>query len=113
MKLANPTAFTPFMQDDIVVRSARRNETNDSVKVRAYVTQGNPYALAVGLAAAAEQWSVAFEEKEWISPIEIVAGMSIDADKIANKFPRLTIQSVYHNGGLIIFLCSGRERGVL
>ena len=101
------------MNDDAVIRSAKRDGINDCLKVRAYVTQGNPYALGVGLAAASEQWSVAFPESDWVSSIELTTGIIVDADKLTNKFPRLTVQHVYHNGGLIILLCSGNERGVL
>lgn len=112
MQLANPVAFTPFLSSTVVVRLMRRAGVGDTLKLNASVVAGDPYQVTSGDAAACSQYSVSIKTSDIVSPSAIVQGSVIDADPIANAWPKLTVQRVYSLGGMTILNCSANERGV-
>ena len=109
MQLAFPSAFKPFMTDEIVLLSMRPGET-ETFRLSATVVAGNPVEGSSGEAAACSQYSVSVAAADLAAAKSIVQGSRISADP-GGRWPELTVQRVYSQAGLIHFDCSANERG--
>ena len=111
MKLEFPAAFAPLMDSTVVVKINAGQSSADTLSIKACVRAGNPNGATVGSSGDGEQWTVTFQETSWKSPRQPSRGTIIDADAMAHRWPRLTVQRVFRLGGLITFECSGNEKG--
>jgi len=107
MRLDCPSAFLPFMRDEITVHVSRDGE-EVAVRVKACVSDPD---TSTGVALAPSGWNtgVAFRSEDWPEREIPSVGSTIDADTANGRWPVLTVAKAWRQGGLVFLSCTGAE----
>lgn len=107
MRLDNPSAFLPFMRDEITIRVTHDAE-EVAVRVKACVSDPDTSA---GVALAPTGWNtgVAFRAEDWPEREIPSVGSTIDPDTANRRWPRLTVAKAWRQAGLVFLSCSAEE----
>ena len=107
MRLDCPSAFLPFMRDEITVHVSRDGE-EVAVRVKACVSDPD---TSTGVALAPSGWNtgVAFRSEDWPEREIPSVGSTIEPDTANGRWPRLTVAKAWRQAGLVFLSCTGAE----
>jgi len=108
-------AFRPLAKETVTFRlsgETRAEPVDGGAKCRALVRLVNANAENVGSMKAGEHWVVRFVASDLKSFTNVAKGTVIEADRVSNAWPQLTVQKRPQvNNGICTLDCSANEMG--